>query len=139
MSRTAKALADLHARCFTTPRPWTADEFDDLLRQPNVVLIDIPEGFAMARIAADEAELLTIAIDPNYRGKGFGRQLLMNLETSVATRGASVMILEVAEDNAAARALYDASGYADIARRPRYYSRPDGQFVGAIVMRRALT
>ena len=61
---TPKALAQLHAACFTTPRPWAADEFAALLATPGILLLTADDGFLLGRVAAGEAELLTLAIDP---------------------------------------------------------------------------
>lgn len=139
MSWSPEALADLHNLCFSAPRPWAADEFAALLDQSNVVLAEHEHGFALARIAADEAELLTIAVHPDQRRKGLGRLLLTEVEQRAADHGAVTMFLDVAEDNIPALALYALAGYAKAGTRPRYYAKPDGQNIGAVVMRRELT
>jgi [ribosomal protein S18]-alanine N-acetyltransferase len=117
-----EAMATLHARCFTdAPRPWTAPEFAALLAEPTSLLCTAPGGFALGRLAADEAELLTLAVDPGSRRRGIGRRLVAALEAAARARGAEAVFLEVAEGNAAARALYAACRYAEVGRRPGYY------------------
>lgn len=130
-------LARLHAACFTVPRPWAAGEFAALLAHPGCLLLTEPEGFALLRVAGDEAELLTLAVAPASRRQGIGRRLLASACTAAAARGAQALLLEVAADNAAARALYAATGFAIAGRRPRYYRAPDGA-VDALVLRKPL-
>lgn len=128
-----RALAALHAAAFTVPRPWTAEELAALLAHPGAVLAAAEQGFALARVAADEAELLTIAVAPAARRRGLGRQLLARVLTAAAGRGARSVFLEVAADNAPARALYAMAGFAEAGRRRGYYGGAD-----ALVLRRPL-
>jgi [ribosomal protein S18]-alanine N-acetyltransferase len=131
-------LAALHAACFTTPRPWTEAEFESFLAAPHVFLLGDARGFAVGRAVAGEAELLTLAVAPGARRQGAGRALLAGFEAEARARGAAEAHLEVAEDNAAAQALYTAAGYRVTGRRPGYFRRPDGQPVAAVLMARAL-
>ena len=85
-------------------------------------------------MAADEAEILTIAVAPAAHRQGIGAALLAAAMAQAALRGAAAMFLEVAEGNAAARALYAAAGFRQSGRRRRYY--PDG--ADALVLRRSL-
>jgi len=134
----AEALAALHAQCFTTPRPWTAAEFADMLAQPLAFLVCLPEGFALARMAGPEAELLTLAVHPAVRGQGHGRALLRGWLAEAARRGASDAFLEVASDNAVAISLYLAEGFQELGRRRGYFQRPDRTRLDALVMHKAL-
>ncbi len=95
---------------------------------------DDPLGFAMGRVAAAEAEVLTIAVRPASRRVGAGAALLGALMAEAARRGAAEVFLEVAEGNVAARALYTRSGMTEVGRRRRYY--PDG--ADALVLRAGL-
>ncbi|MCR8725973.1 ribosomal protein S18-alanine N-acetyltransferase [Frigidibacter sp. ROC022] len=131
-------MAALHARCFTVPRPWSAGEIVDLLASVHCFMVAEPQGFALARVVADEAELLTLAVAPEARRKGLGRRLLDGCLATARQRRAEVMLLEVAADNAAAIALYHDAGFAEIARRPAYYRHPDGGSRDALVMRLSL-
>jgi ribosomal-protein-alanine N-acetyltransferase len=92
---------------------------------------DAPLGFALGRVQADQAEILTIAVRPGARGQGVGRALLHGLLAEAAKRGALELFLEVAEPNAAARALYAGAGAKEVGRRRRYYA--DG--ADALVLR----
>ncbi|WP_323767188.1 GNAT family N-acetyltransferase [Marinovum sp.] len=135
---TPEALAALHGAAFAPARGWSAAEFEGFLADPACLLATRPGGFALARVTLDEAELLTIATDPGRRRKGTARSLLAELLAKLVARGAETLFLEVAEDNAAARALYAAAGFAQAGRRRRYYPRPDGPPADALILRRAL-
>lgn len=135
-------LADLHDKAF--PKPWTALEFDDLLKSPGAFAVlgeagDPAEakGFVLCRSIAGEAEILTIAVDPAARRRGWGAALV-EVAAGIATQAkAEAMFLEVAVDNAAAIALYQATGFLKVGLRKGYYPHPDGS-KDALVMRRAL-
>lgn len=131
-------LAALHARSFTTPRPWSEAEFAGFLASPLCFLCSEPSGFALGRVIADEAELLTIAVDPHARRTGAGRRLLQAFEAEAQTRGATTAFLEVASDNAPARGLYASGGWAESGLRKGYYHAPDGARIDAVVMCRSL-
>ena len=138
-----EALAALHASVFTVPRPWSAAEFRALLASRGSFAVTRPAepglgGFALVRALAGEAELLTLAVAPDMRRQGIGRQLLEAALEGAAARGAWVMLLEVAADNAPAVALYEAAGFARVARRPRYYRDAFGDAVDALILSRAL-
>lgn len=135
---TPEALAGLHAAAFAPARGWSASEFEGFLADPACLLLSRPGGFALARQTLDEAELLTIATDPARRRRGTARTLLAELAAALAARGAGVLFLEVAEANAAARALYAGTGFAEVGRRRGYYPRPDGPACDALILRRAL-
>lgn len=119
-------LAALHAAAFAGDgRAWSAAELAELARSPGAILRVAADrgGFALARVSADEAEILTIAVDPARRRRGIGRGLLAESEAAARAAGAATMLLEVAASNAAARALYDGAGYRPVGRRPGYYGR----------------
>ena len=107
----------------------------ELLAMPGVYgLIADEDGFIIARVAADEAEVITLAVLPHSRRRGIARQLLDAAIRIGAEAGADHMILEVAEPNAAARALYGAMDFHQVGRRRRYYA--DGS--DALVLKRSL-
>ncbi|MEX0971072.1 MAG: ribosomal protein S18-alanine N-acetyltransferase [Paracoccaceae bacterium] len=132
------ALAKLHARCFTTPRPWSADEFATLLADPACAFESSAFGFAIARIALDEAEILTICVAPESQNQGVGRRLLEALHTRLHLIGVRAVFLEVAATNAAARAVYAAAGYIEAGIRRDYYKFGCKTAVNAHVLRRTL-
>lgn len=136
---TPTALATLHARAFSMPRPWSEAEFAALLSDPLVfLLVEGDAGFLLGRAVAGEAELLTLAVAPEARRLGLGRKLVGRFIYQARLRGADSAFLEVAEDNIAARALYRVSGFADAGRRRGYYQTSDGRAVDALVLVRAL-
>ncbi|SIS82814.1 GNAT family N-acetyltransferase [Phaeovulum vinaykumarii] len=132
-------LARLHGACFTTPRPWSATEFADLLAARGVFVIARPEGFIMGRVIADEAELLTLAVDPAARRQGIGAALLAAFEAHARAAGAVTAFLEVAAPNAAARALYACGGWAEAGCRRGYFRTPQGEAQDALILTRALS
>lgn len=132
----AAALAAIHSAAFPPGERWGADAMALQLALPGVIALIDPRGaMVMARIAADEAEILTLAVHPDARRQGLGRALLDKAAQMVAERGATALFLEVALRNTAARALYTAAGFAEVGRRRRYYADGDD----AMVMRRALS
>lgn len=135
---TPQELSDLHRRCFVVPRPYAPDEFSSLLATPSCFLCETDGGFAMGRAVAGEAELLTLAVDPDRRREGLGRDLLRRFEETAADHGAETAFLEVAAGNVAARALYAKAGWQETGRRKSYYRLKDGQFEDAIAMRKPL-
>jgi ribosomal-protein-alanine N-acetyltransferase len=91
-------------------------------------------GFLDVRHAADEAEIIDLWVSPPLRRAGIARALLDRLAYGLASRGAVRLFLEVAVDNAPARALYTSHGFEDVARREAYYTRPSGERVDALLM-----
>jgi ribosomal-protein-alanine N-acetyltransferase len=137
---TAEELAALHAEAFAGQgRAWRAAEFAGLLAGPHVILCHRKGAFALGRVIADEAELLTIATAPEMRKQGLARCLLRELEQAGARRGATRLFLEVAEDNEAARALYTSAGFAETGRRKGYYARDDADPVDALLLEKPLS
>lgn len=88
-----------------------------------------PVGFAVLMAAGATADVLRVAVTEAYRRRGLGRLLLDALAAEAARRGCEAVLLEVAEDDVTARALYLAAGYAEIARRDDYYGRGRGALV----------
>jgi ribosomal-protein-alanine N-acetyltransferase len=128
----AEALAAIHAEAFETP--WPAPAFAELLDQPGVLLEVEPTAFILIRVVADEAEILTLAVRPSSRRTGLGARLTKAAAERALSAGAQRLFLEVAEDNIAARALYDRMGFEAAGRRPRYYARADGPPADALLL-----
>ncbi len=95
-------------------------------------------GFVLCRLAADECEVLSCAVDTGFRRRGTARLLLQAAFDEAVSRGGRKAFLEVAEDNAPALALYTGLGFRTAGRRRRYYRRPRGEAIDALVMSRAL-
>lgn len=128
----SRELAELHAESFDAP--WTAEAFAGLLMQPGMVLEAEPGGFILARVAGDEAEILTLAVRPTARRGGIASRLVTATAARSAFAGAERLLLEVAEDNVAARSLYAHLGFENLGLRRRYYIRPDGGSVDALLL-----
>ena len=138
----ADTVAKLHAHGFY--RGWPREDFAAYIAgesTPLYVACDAKRriaGFAMLRHLGDEAELITIAVDPKWRKKGVGQALLRALFDDLLMSPAKRLLLEVAADNQAALRLYTKLGFQKISERQGYYARPDGQPATAIVMARDL-
>jgi ribosomal-protein-alanine N-acetyltransferase len=128
----ASQLATQHAQCFE--RSWDADEFAQLLDHPGAIAFASEDGFVLLRCAADEAEVLTLAVVPHARRRGLGAALARAACAEAAAIKVRRVFLEVAEDNVAACALYLRLGFAEVGRRTGYYAGG----VNAVVMSRHL-
>jgi [ribosomal protein S18]-alanine N-acetyltransferase len=116
-------LAALHATCF--PDPWNAAAISALLVAPGTFAFAHDDGFILARAAGGEAEILTLAVAPQARGKGLGRGLLQAAIKRAQAMGAQTMFLEVGADNPAALALYARLGFVKAGLRKGYYQGRD--------------
>jgi [ribosomal protein S18]-alanine N-acetyltransferase len=140
--RDAPRLAQLHAASFH--RGWGEGEFESMIAERNTLVHRLRLGrkiigFAVSRIGADEAEILSIAIDADRRGRGLSRNLLLTHLGHLAGRGVRRIFLEVEENNAPARRLYERCGFAVVGRRERYYQQANGEQLNALLMRRDLS
>ena len=126
------APAGLHEICFE--QAWTQDAMRDLLKVTGTLALYATNGFVMARVAEDEAEILTIAVAPQARCCGLGSALLNRAAQTASSMGARMMFLEVSESNAAAMALYQRSGFREVGRRKSYY----GPAEDALILRAEL-
>ncbi len=139
--RDAAALATLHAASFR--RGWSDGEFERLLIDRNVVAHRAMTGrtlagFILSRMAAGEAEILSVAVAEAQRGRGLARALLHLHLRRLAGLGTRAVFLEVDEDNTPARRLYARAGFREVGRRPGYYQQANGQAATALVLRRDL-
>lgn len=130
-------MAALHAACFD--EPWDAPAMAAVLAGPGsfallAVAGDEPIGFLLGRIAGGEAEILSIGVPAARRRGGAGGLLLRAALARAVAAGAARVFLEVAEDNAAARALYLRHGFAQVGRRPAYYRRDPTRAAAALVL-----
>jgi ribosomal-protein-alanine N-acetyltransferase len=139
--RDAAVLAALHAASFN--RGWSEHEFEQLLTDRNVVADRAARGRAMigfivSRRAADEAEILSVAVARSFRGRGLARRLLDLHLRRLAGLGLRTVFLEVDEDNTPARRLYVRAGFGEVGRRSGYYAQGNGNTTAALVLRRDL-
>ena len=138
-ARDAAAIAALHAVSFH--RGWSDEEIDSLLLDAQVLAHSLRVngrlvGFVMSRSAADEAEILSIAVDRAWQGRGFAQKLLETHMRRLAALGTKAIFLEVAENNQPAIRLYREGGFHEVAKRPNYYPSPDRSLAAALVLRR---
>jgi ribosomal-protein-alanine N-acetyltransferase len=137
--------SELHGAAFGPmgERVWTRQDIAELLASPGVTGLLLQAsgqdiGFALCRVAADEAELLTVAVSPDHRRRGAGRALLGAVVDHLGKAGVRTLFLDVGVDNPAASALYEQAGFRAVGRRPAYYRRGQAPAADAIVMRLAL-
>jgi ribosomal-protein-alanine N-acetyltransferase len=138
--RDAEAVAALHATSFR--RGWSEDEVERLLLDRQVVAHRAVKGpalagFILSRMAAGEAEILSVAVASRWRGRGLARRLLDLHLRRLAGLGVRAVFLEVEDGNMPALRLYDRAGFREAGRRPGYYPRESGAAV-ALVLRRDL-
>jgi ribosomal-protein-alanine N-acetyltransferase len=134
----AALLARAHAGGFDAP--WKEEDFEDLLEGEGVFGYlaadgDEPLGMILARVAAGEVEVLTLAVPEAFRRKGVAKALMAAALGAARQAGASSAFLEVAVDNAAAASLYAGLGFRRAGLRKAYYDRGPQGFMDALVMR----
>lgn len=141
--REAGLFARLQADIFgpnDRPSVWSEAAWAQGLRDPSAVILVLEDetgaimALGYARIIADEAELFFIGTRPQARRQGAARRLLQDLLSALRARGARQVHLEVAADNAPARAFYAQAGFEECGLRRGYYLRPTGP-QDAILMR----
>ena len=125
-------LAAIHASAFDAG--WDAAAIRALLDMPGAEVEAEPDGFLLWRRAADEAEIVTLAVRPGARRRGLGGRLLDRTVSRAQHQGVARLFLEVAHDNDAALALYGSRGFEQAGRRPAYYGRPDGTRADALIL-----
>ena len=134
-------LAEVHAEAFA--KPWSADDLKRTLTGTGAFALASADdqrlrGFLIARAIAGEAEILTLAVQPQARRTGVGSALVTAAAQAARAFGAAVIWLEVAVDNAAAINLYQSLGFETAGRRDHYYARDGAVAVDALIMRHVL-
>jgi ribosomal-protein-alanine N-acetyltransferase len=138
----AAAMARLQAGSFA--EAWSAADIETLLTGPGGfgLVVDAGgrvAGFLIGRAAGGEAEILTVAVDEAHRRRGLGGALVEAAAVAAQATGAACLFLEVATDNTAGLALYEAAGFGRAGFRPAYYRRQNAPAADALVLRRDLT
>ena len=131
------AIAAVHAASFR--RGWSEDELQGLLADRNVLahrqmIGRTLTGFIVSRLVQGEAEILSVAIAPRWRGRGYSRPLLNLHLQRLAGLGARTVFLEVDKSNMPARRLYARTGFYEVGQRQGYYDSG----AAALVLRRDL-
>lgn len=139
----SEALQAIHEKSFY--HAWDEATFSSFLADPQIFgfmvrPIGKPEkvlGFVLCRLVIDEAEIITIAVHPRYRGKKIGQKLMDAVFRYLYHERAKVLFLEVDEKNSAALKLYKSFGFNEVGRRPGYYQTDKGHS-DALIMRRTI-
>jgi tRNA threonylcarbamoyladenosine biosynthesis protein TsaB len=131
-------LAKLHAVSFETA--WAEKDLSEVLAGPGCVALlatsdDGPVGFLIYRAVADEAEIITICVDPSYQRRGAGLKIVSTTKQLLKALKISNLFLEVAADNKEAISLYTRAGFVEAGKRKAYYARKNGETEDAIIMR----
>lgn len=145
VDRDVPVLADIHSASFAND--WSEDEITSLMSGAGVSAMVArrrmpfgsrrPVGFMLTRTVLDEAEILTVAVSPAWRGLGVGRDLVLRTLRDLAHAGTVSVFLEVDAENTPARRLYEGSGFRQVGVRRGYYSASPGAGT-ALVLRRDL-
>jgi ribosomal-protein-alanine N-acetyltransferase len=140
------ALAEIHVTSFK--RGWSDSEFEALLVQPGVYAVlaerrgrfgaRAAAGFVLYRATIDEAEILSVAVAPEFRRRGVGRMLVEEALRHLYRVGAQTLHLEVEDGNHAAIRLYRRLEFRESGRRPAYFAQGRDKPAGALVMARQL-
>jgi ribosomal-protein-alanine N-acetyltransferase len=137
---TPDQMARISAACGPdSPDRWTAPMIEAQLATGTAVAVCREAGFAVLRVAGDEAEILSIDVLPEARRRGLATDILREAMRTARDRGARDIFLEVDTTNAAAIALYEKAGFDRRGLRRAYYRRPDGTRTDALIMARSLS
>ena len=126
-----RVISFLHGACFE--ETWNEKSISEILNMAGTTGflvgadVETPQGFILFRVAADEAEIISIGVIPAVRKNGLAKMLLRASIKDAARKGAAKFFFEVAVDNIAARAFYKTAGFEIIGKRPRYYNRSSGR------------
>lgn len=139
----APEIAAIHARLFDPA--WSEDSIRASLDHPAATAfvafagdIKATAGFIMGQIAADEAEILSLGVAPEWQRLGLAQKLVEGLARALGRAEVRKLHLEVAEDNTAALALYRKLGFAETGRRKGYYERNGGPPADALTLAKTI-
>lgn len=112
--------------------PWSRRNFADSLQSGHHAHIYLTEsaqiaGFTVVQHVLDEAHLLNICVDPDWQGRGIGRQILSRVIANAQDRQMALVVLEVRRSNQRAQKLYLSQGFNEISTRPGYYPAEQGR------------
>lgn len=120
-------IAALERVCFSDP--WSEKSILSELENPLscwLVAMDGEHlaGYVGSQTVLGETDMMNLAVDPDYRRKGLGKELILSLIEALRQRESRCLTLEVRDSNAPARALYEGLGFQEIGRRRNYYRNP---------------
>ncbi|MDX1976011.1 MAG: ribosomal protein S18-alanine N-acetyltransferase [Rickettsiales bacterium] len=129
-------LTAIHQQCFTTY--WNIEEFNDFFSvagtYAHLAYAPQPVGMMVYRQQVEQADIITIAVLPDYRRQGVAKALLANAMAHLQQLGVETVFLDVEHQNQAALAFYEGFGFRHIRRRKNYYRQKDGTYTDALVM-----
>ncbi|MDR3071515.1 MAG: ribosomal protein S18-alanine N-acetyltransferase [Endomicrobium sp.] len=110
--------------------PWTKDMFLDSAKNNTVRFRILTEngtigGYYIVSTVIDEAEILNIAVNPEFRGLKFGRAMLIQIKKEAINGGVKFVFLEVRKTNIVALSLYKSLGFEEVGIRKKYYKGED--------------
>ena len=120
-------VAQLENKCFSMP--WSLKAITGELSNPLALWVvavegDIVAGYVGSQSVMGEADMMNLAVSPEYRRRGIGRKLVQALVTQLSANDVRSLTLEVRISNDGAIALYNDLGFTQVGRRPNYYSNP---------------
>jgi len=141
----ASRMVEVMERAFepTFGEAWNAAQLVSALSQPEsfgelAIAKSSAVAFTLARLISTEAELLLVAVSPEYRRQGVARRLLENVASAARTQGGRAIFLEVRAGNEPAVQLYKSAGFNEVGRRPAYYAGANQSRYDALTMRQSL-
>ena len=136
----AKSFAVIHKACFgNTSTKFSSSFILSLIENPNVKFIEQEQkGFCLARLSDREAEIITMAIKPEFQQKGIGYSILIKTIQLIKKTSCETIFLEVASDNVAGIKLYSKAGFNKCGIRKNYYQISSGKKADAIIMKKTL-
>jgi [ribosomal protein S18]-alanine N-acetyltransferase len=139
-SADAAEIARIQAASFA--EPWSQDEWSKQIAEAHALAYVVPQrqegraGFLLARRVADEAEIISLTVDPSARRQGIAKAMLEHLISDLGADLPCRLFLEVSVRNVAAIALYELHGFAEVGLRKAYYKEPNGELVDAKILAR---
>ena len=131
-------VSDIERRSYDFP--WSHGVFRDCLLAGYHCLVLVceerPIGYGILSVAAGEAHILNLCVDPNHRSFGHGERLLDEMLGAARDADVREVFLEVRPSNAAALGLYRKKGFHEVARRPSYYQATDGREDAAVLAKK---
>jgi len=125
--------------------PWQEADFEQLFTTPGIFADGAIEakqqqlaGFILSRVAGGEAEILTLAVAPEWRRLGVATSLLKPHLQGLVEARVTRLFLEVSAENVAALALYKKLGFEQVGERKAYYRAANNELTAALIMRRDL-
>lgn len=121
------AVAKLEQLCFTAP--WSENSIASEIDNPLSLWIVAMDGehlvgYVGSQSVMGEADMMNLAVCPEYRRKGIGKKLVEELIIALKEKEVSCLLLEVRSENSAAIELYSKLGFIQVGRRPNYYTKP---------------